>query len=144
MASSRLFGNASIKWDSDASEHVLAVPLQGVLPADGSRIFRDESLDRTTFESFRIGSYLNDRVVTIRYEDQFNSLLSMLRAGIGDNKTLTYYPDVGDTGTSDDFIIVEPTEIEDVINREQDFRYFEEATVQLRIRKTDGSTWNTL
>lgn len=143
MATERLFDKGQkIEWtDSGGNpqEHVLAVPFQSVAPDDGTTLYRNEALDGSKFESIQVGGPHDERHVTIRYEDEFDSFIDMLRAGINESRTLTYTED----GQSDDFLIVEPNEI-DKPQLEDDYQQFQEITYELRIRLVNSSSWSTI
>lgn len=143
MASEQLYGNAEFRWtDSQGNNqtHPLKVPLQSITPASFQRSWTSESMNGKNFETIQVGDYLPQRQCEIRLEDDYESLIQLLRAGIDQKRDLTY-----DDGDNTDVLkIVDPNEISsDIFEREEDYSSFQEVRVQIVVRKTNGTSFNT-
>ena len=138
MASEQLFGETKFTWNTGADEHLLRVPLQQIRAAGRSRSFVSESLDYTVRQVITIGQ-VHEIVALIRYDDDPTALVEFLFAGIS-GEVITY-----DDGTNQiDCYLIEPTGEEFDLDLEDDANIFRENSVEVRLRKTDGSAFTEL
>ena len=134
----QLFGTAEFTYTSGGAQtHTLAVPLQQVRPSVRQRKWVRESVNYATREVWYPSSgAVYEVVAVIRYDDSPQSLIDALLAGAQDI-TVTY-----DDGTTQHAckIINLPDEITvgfDDMQQSEDWHTFE-----IRLRKTDGSSFN--
>lgn len=123
--------------------HTLAVPLQTVMPSDFSQAWDSMSADGASFSSLQLGNSLHQRKVVIKLEDEFESLITLLRNCIVDKETYDLRIDNGTT--TDDTKIVKPTIEkwqEQFKKNEQFYKRFREIDYQMTVRKTDGTAFN--
>lgn len=101
MASAHLYGLAEIEYTPaggyDSVVHMLAVPLM-INPAWGFRATRRKrrweawTADGTERAVFVLGTAVSEIGALIRFEDQPEELIELLRAGLEDNVELIYRP----------------------------------------------------
>lgn len=143
-----LRGNAGFKYASPWAPSLtvtvpLAWPLRDPRPAKVRARFEAWSLDGSQREVLTIGSGMPEILAEIRFADDGPDLLDMLDAGAS-GATLTYYPDLDQTGTNYPCLLVEPAgdRVEALRDRARSIRGEYEVTV--RLRRTDGGTFDAL
>jgi hypothetical protein len=134
---------AAIGWASTgdaASErvHLLAVPLRDVRPASSRATYHAESLDRTVVQRYTVGDGAHELVGLVRFDDDPQSLLDLLRAG-AEGQTLTYYPDVRDPAVKHACTLMAPVGPDLALAVEQARQGYGNVTTELRLRRTDGA-----
>lgn len=145
MATEQIFGSWKLESLGSSNQvlvsHDLAIPLQKVRPKSFDRAWTSESLDGTTFHTIQVGSSLNERTVMIRYEDDPENLVDLLRDVIVEKKTLRIDDGLGNT---DDVKVVEPgvQEWREQFEEAADFETYQEFDFRMTVRKTDGSNFN--
>lgn len=107
MATAALLGyNAGFKYGAGPTTHQLAVPLRFESARQVKWRSAVDSLDKANREVVTIGSAVEEAVIVIRYDNEPGPLKDMLTAGM-DGTTLDYYPDLSDTGTKYEMLVVE-------------------------------------
>lgn len=133
---------AAIGWSSTSDTvgervHQLAVPLRETGAGFSQATFRAQSLDRSTISALQVPSGASEYVAEVRYDDDPQGLIDLLRAG-NRNETLNYYPDVRDPGQVWAMKLIAPTgdDIETQLDAQR--AAFGDHGVQLRLRRTAG------
>lgn len=139
MASEQLFGTAKFTWtDGVGQEYLLRVPLQQIQAAGRSRSYVAESLDYSVRQTVTIGQ-VHEIIAVIRYEDEPTTLVDFLFAGMS-GKEIIY-----DDGTNQfTCFLIEPEPEEFSLDLEQDANIFGENSIEVRLRKTDGTAFTEL
>ncbi len=137
---------AAIGWSSTGDTvnqqvHVLSTPLRNVVPGFSRPTYRAESLDRTVIEALTVGSGAHELVGEVRYDDNPESLVEMLRAG-AQNITLNYYPDARDATQVIPCKLITPVgpQIDAVLDAQRGS--FGDGAVTIRLRRTDQHPFN--
>lgn len=153
MASRHLYGSAELEYTPaegyDPVVHPLAVPLM-INPAWGFQATRRRrrwetwSADQTVREVFVLGSGVSEIGALIRFEDEPEDLIELLRAGLDDGVTLTYRP-YGPYGAEYDCLLVSVAD-GDVITLQPDRERFSlgEYEVAIVLRRVDGGTFEAI
>ena len=132
---------AAIGWSSTADAvtdrvHALAVPLRDLEPEYSRPTYRAESLDRTVIESLVVGSGAHEMTGSLRYDDDPQGVVDILKAGAA-GVTLTYYPDVRDPGVVHACKLIAPVGAQARAALEQARSGFGNVAVPIRLRRTD-------
>jgi hypothetical protein len=93
-------GNAAFTWvDTTVSmtEQVLLLrePIREIRPAHRQSVYASDSLDFQVRQVFTIGTGVDELVCRVRFVDDPQGLLNMIKAGTK-NVTLVYHPDLDD------------------------------------------------
>lgn len=146
MANTQWGGSsARFGWGTGFTEftHLLALELQEVRPAHRKTRFVAESIDYATRVVTTIGSGVYEAVAVIRFDAEGGSLTDLFAYWM-DGNTVRYWPDYGGApGTYHDLLLIEPTEL-DEIGFDDDQKTFDEHSIQIRIRRTDGASLSGL
>ena len=154
MASTQITGNADFQYQPAGlglQKFLLATPML-IRPAHGTRAvvqaryYEAWNDDGTIRESFTIGDDTEEFIGVIRFDDQPDTLRSMLRYGRLEDVTLNYRPD-GGSGTSYPLKVIsvggaEGGRVPIIPDRDTHARGHWEATV--RFRRVDGGTLDGL
>ena len=143
----RFAGRAAITWSSTGDTntervHLLDVPLRELRPAHSLTHFTRESLDKSTIETFTLGSGAHELVGAIRYDGNPQSLMDLIVAG-SENRTLTYYPDLNDPDVSYACLLVAPRSPAE-LSLDPQRGMFGDQSAELRLRRTDESRFHPL
>lgn len=99
MATRQLYGAAEIHYTDAVGDvvHKLATPIMvnpehGFASVTRRRRWASENIDGSVRETFVAGEAVHEISGRIRFEDDYDGLLRMLRAGIEDGVTYTYFP----------------------------------------------------
>lgn len=142
-------GNAAVTWTESGgagTERVflLPAPLREQVPSHAGFVTAVDSLDLTARDVFTYGSGAYELTTVVRFADDPQGLLDLVRAG-AENTTLTLYPDVTDSGVSYTVNLVAPVNAK-AIERDAQTAVLGDFQVALRFRQTDQSvftgTWN--
>lgn len=141
------FGNAGFTWSATSDSntqrvHQLSAPLRLLQPSENLVGFQVDSLDRTVREYWTVGAGAYELVGTVRYAQYHQSLVDLIRAG-NMGVTLTYYPNLADSGTNYACKLVSPTVPFDLAT-DPDRAAFGEHTVELRLRLTNQAPFQPL
>lgn len=155
MATRQLYGQAEIEYTPaagyDPVVHTLAVPLLrnpswGFQLRDNLRRWESWNADGTEREVFVLGQATSEVRALIRFENQPELLLDLLRAGLRDNVELKYRPH-GPAGSEYPCLLVAVGDgAADAIQLEPDReRYaWAEWEVAVVLRRVDGGTFEGL
>src|SRR3990167_2090977 len=105
-------GRAALTWtdtDDKTTERVLLLkePLREAHPAHSQSVYTADSLDYTARATFTVGEGVDELVGRVRYQDDPQGLLDLLKAG-SKLRTITYYPDLRDAGVSFACFLISP------------------------------------
>lgn len=114
---------------------VLRRPTQRVVQT----VYSWESADFTTIRRVAIGSNVYDLTCTLRYDGSAQSLADFLAAGMR-GASLEYFPSLASPALSFPCVLMEHSDIRPDRDFDFDFRY----EVDVRLRRTDGNTWDSL
>lgn len=136
-------GNAAMLWtDSDdtTTERVLLLrePLRELRPAHNQTAFVAESLDKTVRQVFTIGEGVDELVGRIRYQDDPQGVLDLLKAGTK-KRTITYVPDLADADRRYACLLISPSSPTSPGMDADRGTAFGELEVEIRLRKTDNT-----
>lgn len=159
-----LLGNAGFIWQDTTGERTfnLRAPLRATRTAVRQVRFVRESVDLATRNVTVVGSGVHEIVADIRYEDAVglgntthilsHFLLFGIRGGL-----VQYFPDLATTSEFFDCLLIEPggggaggtagvaaseqTVAVTSMDADRGFPGFEDLSVQIRLRKTDGSAF---
>src|ERR1043165_3985402 len=134
-------GNAAISWvDSDdiTTERVLLLrePLRDLRPAINQAVFVADSLDKQNRATFTIGEGVDELTGKIRYQDDPQGLLDLIKAG-AKQRTLTYIPDLDDADRRYACILISPMSPMGLGLDGDRGTSFGELEVEIQLRKTD-------
>jgi hypothetical protein len=141
-------GNAGFKFATPWVPSVtitlaLDWPLRNPRPATVRSRWGAWSLDKTEREVLTVGAGAAEMYAEIRFQGSGPDLLEMLDAGAS-GAMLTYYPDLDVTGTNYPCELVEPEGDRVEILRDQARSMHGEYEVTVRLRRTDGGTFDAL
>lgn len=143
-------GNAGITWvdptDTTGTErvHLLTVPLRELTPGYSQSAWTADSLDRTTRETYSVGAGAHELAGKVRYDRNNQGLLDLVRAGML-NTTLTYYPNLNDTGVNYPVKLISPTDLNALTMALDSQRgMLGDGQVEVRFRRTDQASLNPL
>lgn len=120
---------------------LLDVPLRELRPGFSQTSYWAESLDKTATSAITVGSGAYELVGVVRYEDNQQGLLDMVRYG-ATNTTLTYIPDLADPDQSYSVKLISPTSLESLtmaLDRQRAVNG--EMEIELRFRQTDQTAF---
>lgn len=134
-------GNAAIVWtDSDdiTTERVLLLrePLRELRPAHTQSVYVAESLDKQSRQTFTVGEGVDELVGRIRFADDPQGLLDLLKAG-SKGRTLTYLPDLDDADRRYACLLISPISPTGPGMDSDTGVSFGQLDVEIRLRKTD-------
>lgn len=138
----QLFGRAAILWTEALGErtYLLRVPLQKVQHGFRQRVYAADSLDYSSREVISVGAGVYELVGRIRYDEDPQTLLDLLKAG-GQGLALTYVPD---TGEEEEYVcdLIEPMpDPAALLELGADFVATLEEEVTIRLRRTGGGVF---
>lgn len=141
----RFKGNAAITWSSTGDTntervHLLDVPLRELKAAHTLTEFSRESLDKSTIETFTVGSGAYELVGSVRFDHDPSSLIDLVVAG-SQGRTLTYWPDLTDPGVSYGCLLVSPRSPFDL---GLDSQRPGDHAIELRLRRTNETAFHPL
>jgi len=134
-------GNAAIVWtDSDdiTTERVLLLrePLRELTPAHNQNVFVADSLDKQVRQTFTIGEGVDELGGRIRYQDDPQGLLDLIKAG-SKQRTVTYIPDLDDGDRRYACLLISPLSPMGLGMDSDRGVSFGELEVEIRLRKAD-------
>lgn len=104
-------GNAAFTWSDPVTLHervlLLREPIREVRPAHRQAVYAGDSLDFQNRQVFTIGTGANEIVCRVRFCDDGQGLLDMIKAGSA-NTTLTYHADLDDPLRVHDYKLIAP------------------------------------
>lgn len=118
----------------------LGAPLKRLHPAQDETHFVRESLDKSVREVTTIGSGVYEITATIRFADDPQDLLDMLKHGRR-GRTLAYFPSLA-VGTSYDCLLIQAGPAE--LAPDPDLYGAGMYTTTVRLRRTSGATWEVI
>lgn len=133
---------AALAWSSTSDTapqrvHQLAVPLREAGAAYTQATYRAQSLDRSTVTALQVAGGAHEYVADVRYDDDPQSLVDLLRAG-NQSLPLTYYPDVRDPTQAWTMTLISPAGDDVETQLDPQRGTFGDHTVQLRLRRVVG------
>lgn len=136
-------GNAAIVWtDSDdtTTERVLLLrePFREIRPAHAQSVFPADSLDFTQRQVFTVGEGVDELIVTVRYMDDSQGLLDLIKAG-SKKRTITYIPDLDDGDRRYACYLISPLSPVGLGLDADRGTSFGELEVELRLRRTNNT-----
>ena len=148
MATKQLVANWSLEAFNTENNtvdkaHNLAVPLQSVMPSSFDQAWESEAIGGTNWATLQLGDSLNERKVMIKYEDEFEGLLDLLRKCI--LRKNVYDLRIKDGTNRDATKIVQPTADNfgaDMFNKGEFYKTYREINFEMTVRKIDGSKFN--
>lgn len=141
------FGNAGFIWSATSDSntqrvHQLSAPLRLLKPSENLLAFAADSLDRTVRDYWTVGAGAYELLGTVKYAQYHQSLVDLLRAG-NQGLTLTYYPNLADSGTNYACKLISPTVPFD-LGLDDQRGTFGEHQVELRLRLTNQAAFQPL
>lgn len=148
MATDRLTGSWTLEafhTENNTVDHThkLAVPLQSVMPSRHVQAWDAVSMSGSEFATIQSGESLPERIVVIKYENEFESLLDLLDLCILEKEI--YDLRIKDGTDRDDTKIVSPRSEDygpDMFDKNEFYRTYREINFQMRVRKVNGSLFN--
>lgn len=136
----RVGGYAAVTWTETGgagTERVfrLPAPLRDQVPSHAGAVVAIDSLDMTVRDVFTYGSGAYELTTVVRFADDPQGLLDLVRAG-AENATLTLYPDVRDSGVSYTVKLVEPVNAK-ALERDVQTAVWGDMQTTLRFRRTN-------
>lgn len=136
-------GNAALLWsDSDGveTERVLLLrePLRELKPAHNQTVFTADTLDKTVRQVFTVGEGVDEMVGRIRYQDDPQGLLDLIKAG-SKKRTITYVPDLDDADRRYACYLIAPNSPYQLDMDPDTGVTFGNLDVEIRLRKTDNT-----
>lgn len=145
-----LNSRAALTWtdptDTTGTErvHLLSVPLRQLTPGYSQTSYWSQSLDKTATQVYSVGTGAHELVGMVRYDQSRQSLLDLVRAGAL-NTTLTYYPNLDDTGVSYAVKLISPVSLDALtLQLDQQRGLFGDLQVELRFRQTNQASFQPL
>lgn len=134
-------GNAAILWtdtDDITTERVLLLrePLRELMPAHNQSVYVADSLDKQSRQTFTIGEGVDELVGRIRYQDDPQGLLDLIKAG-SKQRTVTYVPNLADADRRYACVLVSPLSPTAAGMDADRGVSFGELEIDIRLRKTD-------
>lgn len=145
MATAHLIGDARFTFTppgGSLTTHKLAIPLWRLSPVDNQPRYVFESADLTARHIVTIGTGVREIWATIRMDNEPGNLRIMLRAGLQQDVTLTYYRTESGTAYPAKLVEVEGGEV--VLTPDRDRYGMGEWEARIRLRRVDGNNFDGL